>query len=213
MKKLLFYAFSIGTLAACTSETTNTKTSDKEMVATSTGDLYVIDSSSAITWTGSKPGENHTGTLSVKEGSFSVQENMVTAGSFTIDMTSLNNIDLAAKPDNKAKLEGHLKSPDFFDAAKYPTAKFEITAVEASVNDSTKNATHLIKGNLTIKDSTKNISFPARITVDAKTVSATADFSIDRSLWGINYKGPNNPQNWLIGKEVKIKLAIAATKK
>lgn len=213
MKKLLIYAFSIGTLAACNSGSTNTITSDKEVAASSNGDIYITDSSSTITWTGSKPGQDHTGTLAVKEGSLSVQENKVTAGNFTIDMNSLNDIDLAATPDNKAKLEGHLKSPDFFNAGKYPTAKFEITAVEAIANDSIKNATHLIKGNLTIKDSTKNISFPARVTVDDKTVSATADFSIDRSLWGVNYKGPNNPQNWFIGKEVKIKLALTASKK
>ena len=67
--------------------------------------------------------------------------------------------------------------------------------------------------NLTLKDSTKNISFPAKITVDSSTVAATADFNIDRTLWGMNYKGPGNPQDWFISKTVNLKLTLTAAKK
>ena len=148
-----------------------------------------------------------------------VKDNALTGGSFTINVASLTNNDLASDADSKGKLEGHLKSPDFFDVAKYPTAKFEITSVAPFVADSTskdvvlKDATHTISGNLTLKDSTKNISFPARVTVDANTAAATADFNIDRTMWGMNYKGPDNPQDWVISKTVNIQLRIAATKK
>ncbi|MBK7882917.1 MAG: YceI family protein [Chitinophagaceae bacterium] len=76
-----------------------------------------------------------------------------------------------------------------------------------------KDATHTIKGNLTLKDSTKNISFPAKVMVAADKITAVADFNIDRTQWGINYKGPNNPQDWVIRKEVNLKLNISATKK
>lgn len=69
-----------------------------------------------------------------------------------------------------------------------------------------KDATHTISGNLTLKDSTKNITFPARITMDSATITATADFNIDRTLWGMNYKGPGNPQDWLINKQVNLNL-------
>ncbi len=64
-----------------------------------------------------------------------------------------------------------------------------------------------------MKDSTKNISFPAKVTVDAKSLAASADFNIDRTTWGMNYKGPNNPQDWFISKTVNVKLDIKATKK
>ncbi|MBS1925274.1 MAG: YceI family protein, partial [Bacteroidetes bacterium] len=114
----------------------------------------------------------------------------------------------------------HLKSPDFFDVAKYPTAKFEITAVEPFIADSSsgntsvvENATNLIKGNLSIKDSIINISFPAKVTLDANSASAFAHFNIDRTRWGINYKGPGNPKDWVINKDVNIKLTISASKK
>ncbi|MEX1202963.1 MAG: YceI family protein [Ferruginibacter sp.] len=179
-----------------------------------------IDSTTTVTWVGSKPvGDNHVGTFKVSEGSLTVKDSILTAGNFAIDITSLNNIDLADDADSKGKLEGHLKSADFFDVAKYPTAKFEITAVEVFVADSNNKdlkiagATHIIKGNLTLKDSSKNIAFPAKVVITATTVNAVADFIIDRTLWGMNYKGPNNPQNWIINRDVNIQLNISATKK
>ena len=74
-------------------------------------------------------------------------------------------------------------------------------------------ATHTIRGNLTLKDRTKNISFPATVAITGNSATATADFNIDRTQWGMNYKGPNNPQDWVINKEVNIKLALSSTKK
>jgi polyisoprenoid-binding protein YceI len=76
-----------------------------------------------------------------------------------------------------------------------------------------KDATHTIKGNLTLKDSTKNISFPAKVSISNDKITAAADFNIDRTQWGMNYKGPNNPQDWFIRKEVNLKFAISASKK
>ncbi|MDB5203180.1 MAG: rhodanese-like domain protein [Ferruginibacter sp.] len=217
MKKTFFLASAVILFAACnnSSEKNSAATAEKVEVAGTDGTAYSIDSSALVTWTGSKPTGKHSGTFTLSEGTLFVKDNNLTGGSFLINIASLTNQDLAGDAENKGKLEGHLKSPDFFDVAKYPTAKFEITSVEPSISDSSKKtgATHLIKGNLTLKDSTKNVSFPATITIDANTVSATADFSIDRTQWGMNYKGPNNPQDWFISKEVGIKLAITAHKK
>ncbi len=218
MKQTLLLASAIAILAACNNspKADEAKTTEKEVVAAAEGVTYTAENSSLVTWVGTKPTGQHAGTFKLKEGSFTIKDNALTGGSFVIDINSLNNTDMASDPENKGKLEGHLKSPDFFDAAKFPTAKFEITAIEAFTPDSTtvmKDATHTIKGNLTLKDSTKNISFPARVTVDAATASATADFKIDRTMWGMNYKGPNNPQDWVISKDVNIKLAISAAKK
>jgi len=221
MKKALFLASSIAFLAACNNSSKGDKaeTTDKQEVSATTGATsYAVDSTATITWVGSKPTGKHTGIFKLQDGNLLVKDNALAGGVFTINVGSLTNQDMASDPENKGKLEGHLKSPDFFDVAKYPTAKFEITSVEPYVADSTnksllKDATHTIKGNLTLKDSTKNISFPAKVVIDAQSASATADFNIDRTLWGMNYKGPGNPQDWFISKEVNIKLAITATKK
>ncbi len=138
MKKLLFFATIVATLAACNGNTENkVETTEKQTAAVAEGTSYAVDSTSTITWTGSKPTGKHTGTFKIKEGSLNVKDGALTGGIFLIDINSLNNEDLAGDAESKGKLEGHLKSPDFFDVAKYPTAKFEITGVEANT-DSTK---------------------------------------------------------------------------
>ena len=218
MKKIALFLSAAAFLAACNNsgDAEKATTTDTQAVKAAEGTAYTIDSATTVTWTGFKPTGKHDGTFKVSEGSLLVNNNALTGGSFTIDINSLTNLDLAGDAKQKEGLEGHLKSPDFFDAQKYPTAKFVITSVESYVADSsskTKDANFLIKGNLTLKDSTKNIAFPAKVTVDAGSVAAFADFNIDRTLWGMNYKGPNNPQDWVISKEVNIKLSIAATKK
>lgn len=214
MKKLIFLAAVAASFAACSGNTENkVETTEKQTAAVADGIAYTVDSTSTITWTGSKPTGKHTGTFKIKDGSLNVKDGALTGGSFTIDVNSLNNIDLAEDPESKGKLEGHLKSPDFFDVAKYPTAKFEITGVEVNTDSTKKDFTHTIKGNLTLKDSTKNVAIPARVTIDAKTITASADFSIDRTLWGMNYKGPDNPQDWIITKAVTLKLDIKASVK
>lgn len=222
MKKLSLILAGAILFVACKDGDSSKKaeTSEAKAVANATtGTPYAIDSTSVINWTGSKPTGSHTGTFKITEGALNIADGKLAGGTFTIDINSLNNVDMASDPKQKEKLEGHLKSPDFFDVAKYPTAKFEITAVEPFVAGSDSNmkvlegATNIIKGNLTLKDVTKNISFPAKVTADATTAAASADFDIDRTLWGMNYKGPNNPQDWFISKTVNIKLSVAATKK
>lgn len=221
MKKLLFPLAAITLFVACNNapEADKAQTGEKQTAASTDGVLFATDSTSTVTWLGTKPTGTHNGVFKLKEGSLSVEDNNLTGGSFVIDVNSLNVTDLTAET-GKDKLEGHLKSPDFFDVAKYPTAKFEITAVEPFKYDSLtmkdvvmKDATHTIKGNFTLRDSVKNISFPAKVTVTADKVNAVADFNIDRTLWGLNYKGPNNPQDWVISKNVNLKLSIAANKK
>jgi polyisoprenoid-binding protein YceI len=222
MKKTILPFAVIAFMASCSNapEADKAETRDKQEVKAAEGTAYAADSTSMVTWTGTKPGGAHTGTFRLKESSLSVKDNNLTGGSFVIDINSMNNTDLAADAEKKGGLEGHLKSPDFFDAGKYPTAKFDITGVEAFKYDSLtmkdvvmKDATHTIKGNLTLKDSTKNVSFPAKVTITGDKITALADFNIDRTLWGMNYKGPNNPQDWIINKQVNLKLNISAAKK
>ncbi|MBK8775454.1 MAG: YceI family protein [Chitinophagaceae bacterium] len=214
---LLITAITLFTTCKNSQKADTVETAEKQESVQVSGENYSLDSASIITWTGSKPTQHHTGTFKLKDGKLYAANNVLTGGSFVIDITSLTDTDIKDGAD-KAKLEGHLKSPDFFDVAVYPTAKFEITSVTPISAEETnkallKDATHTINGNFTLKDSTKNISFPARVTIDDKTATASAEFKMDRSQWGLNYKGPNHPQDWFIRKEVNIKLNISATKK
>jgi polyisoprenoid-binding protein YceI len=71
------------------------------------------------------------------------------------------------------------------------------------------NPTHTISGNLTIKGTTKNVQFPARVTVSGNQLDALAKFNIDRREWNITY--PGQPDD-LIRDEIHIGIAIKASK-
>jgi len=99
-----------------------------------------------------------------------------------VDMTSINCTDLQPGK-GKEKLEGHLKSADFFGVEKFPTARFDITKV---VSRGTAGD-YRVSGNLRIKESTKSIKFNAVVKKDAKSSVATAAIKIDRTDFDVRY--------------------------
>jgi polyisoprenoid-binding protein YceI len=210
------------TLAACGGSSNQAKTDEKKEEAAATGVAYAIDTTAtSVQWRATHKGgfAPRFGTIKVSEGSLNVENGTVTGGSFVVNLNSLvTDPASVTEADKKASdLDGHLKSADFFDTAKHPTAKFVITGV--TPYDSTKEksliagATNLISGNLTLKDSTLNITFPAQIVVGQNDVTANAKFVIDRTAWGINYKTEGSPENWVISKDVEIGFSLKAVKK
>lgn len=174
---------------------------------------YAVDiQNSSLVWKGSKvTGSSHEGTLKLSAGTLKVEGGNLVAGSFTVDMNSLDNTDLKGK-DGYEKLLGHLKSDDFFGVATYPTATFEITGSTPKTGD--PNATHDISGNLTIKGITKNLTFPAKVTVDPTSLSATASFFFDRSLYEVRYGSKsffNDLGDNAINNEIELKIDLKAT--
>lgn len=163
----------------------NTEANDAQQVAQATelSTTFKVDASaSKMGWLGKKVTGQHNGTISLTEGSISVEKNNITAGSFVIDMKTITNEDIT-DAKTKENFLGHMLSPDFFDVEKFPTSKFEITGVEKmNTADSMK-----ILGNLTIKDVTKNIAVPAKVTMSADNFEAASTFKIDRTDWNIQY--------------------------
>lgn len=146
--------------------------------ATLSAQTKKIDASkSAISWVGKKVTGKHEGTVSLNEGSLTFKKNAVVAGTFTVNMNSINVTDLKAG-EGKEKLEGHLKSDDFFGTDKYPTSKLVFTNVKA--NGANK---YSVIGNLTIKDKTNPITFD--LVVNGNT--ATTKLVIDRSKYDVKY--------------------------
>jgi polyisoprenoid-binding protein YceI len=91
-------------------------------------------------------------------------------------MTTLVSTDLEG--EYKGKLEGHLKSDDFFGVEKYPTA----TLVFTDVKTSGKNA-YDVTGDLTIKGKTNPVSF--KISIYGS--KATASIKVDRTKYDVKY--------------------------
>ncbi|MEM9823335.1 MAG: YceI family protein [Bacteroidota bacterium] len=144
--------------------------------------IYKVDlGKSQVFWKGYKVTGSHEGTLTLKNGELTYTDNQLSGGSFDIDMTSLDCTDL--KGGGKTKLEGHLKSTDFFNVAEFPTARFEITKVVSRG----KTGDYKIIGDLTIKGITKSIKFQAMVNDASDGKTATASTTIDRSEFNIRY--------------------------
>ncbi len=222
MRKLFFALPALFLLASCGgSSNDNAKTTSEQTVAEQKGESLTIDTAAtSIDWKATHKGglAPRWGKISVSSGTISVDKDSLTGGEFTINMgaLSVNPASITEKDKKAADLEGHLKSPDFFDVAKFATAKFVITKVEpyttAQPSSLLADPNYLISGNLTLKDSTLNITFPAKVEVAASGVTATAKFVIDRTAWGVNYKTEGSPENWIISKDVEIGLNLKAKK-
>jgi polyisoprenoid-binding protein YceI len=115
-----------------------------------------------------------------------------------LDIANLEVLDLQG--EWKAKLEGHLKSPDFFEAEKYPEGIFEVTGCERGSGD-----TLYLRGNLTLRGVTKNVRFPVVYKYDPNQPTLEASFNINRQEWGISYKGKADD---LIRDEVNIQVKL-----
>lgn len=215
--------------AACTDAPDSDKattTEAKEVAANTTDETWDVKTNdSKIEWIGTKVTGYHTGVVPLKDGDLYVKDGNLTGGKFVMDLAnmSVSGPKSVSAADNN-KLLGHLKSSDFFDVEKYPEATFELTGLkpfEGVVKDTTdprqeeineykvSNPTHTVSGNLTVKGVTRNIEFPARITVSGNTAEAVAKFNIDRRQWNITY--PGKPDD-LIRNEIHLGIAIKAAK-
>ena len=132
--------------------------------------------SSKIVWKGYKLAGSHEGTLNLLSGSLEFNDDVLSGGEFVIDMASLISTDLSG--EYKGKLEGHLKSDDFFGVDTYPTSSLKITGTEQV----SKNA-YTITADLTIKGITQSINFDASV----YGKKATANLKVDRTKFGVKY--------------------------
>ena len=131
---------------------------------------------SMVTWKGYKVTGSHEGTIEMKSGHLTFDNGQLTGGEFVIDMTSIVNTDLSG--EYKEKLEGHLRSDDFFSVEKHPTAEMVIRKVKSSA----KNA-YEVTGDLTIKGITNPITFDLSVYGS----KATANLKVDRTKYDIKY--------------------------
>lgn len=133
---------------------------------------------SNIIWKGYKMLKSHEGTLSFQSGHLKFNGNQLIGGEMIVDMTTLVNTDMSAG-SGKERLEGHLKSDDFFGVEKYPTASIQFIKVK-NIND---NKNYEITSKITIKNITKEVKF--NVILDGPT--ATAVLKLDRSDFDVRF--------------------------
>ncbi|MDP5169758.1 MAG: YceI family protein [Bacteroidia bacterium] len=187
IRNYFLIAFAATALIACgDANTAETGDAGTAAEAAATATTYVVDqAASTLAWQGANiTGKSHNGVITISEGSMSVDGAALTAGNFTVDMTTITDLDIE-DPEYNGKLVGHLSADDFFAVATYPTATFEITKVEAVEGDPA--VSHHISGNLTIKGITNEVKIPALVSMNGDDLSAKASFVIDRAKWNVQY--------------------------
>ncbi len=166
---------------------------------------------SKLEWFAEKVTGKHNGVVNIKSGSLTMAEGVLKKGDFLIDMPTIEATDLTG--EYKQKLDGHLKSADFFDVEKFNTAKIVIK--NANLLDKAKG-TYNVTGDLTIKGITHEITFPATLKVSGGNVTGNAEFSINRTKWDIKYGSANFFESLgdkAIYDDIKFKVALVAKAK
>jgi polyisoprenoid-binding protein YceI/rhodanese-related sulfurtransferase len=144
-------------------------------------------SESRLEWSGRNIFKKHVGTIAISGGEILVKNGEVIGGSIALDMTTITNRDLQDQEENST-LVRHLKSDDFFDVEHFPTAGFELIECGDLVGATPGSPNYFIKGKLTLKDVTKEVSIPANIIPGENgNILAQACFDIDRTEWNIVY--------------------------
>lgn len=218
MKKLIQPVFAFGILTvflvACSNGPSGTKleSSDSKLsAANGDGIIYTVDTAnSIIEWEGAKLTYAHHGYISISEGSITMDGDEITGGKFSIDMNSIVNLDVEDEEKN-AMLVGHLKSADFFETENFPMATFEITSAKKL-----EASSYEISGNLTLKGTSRGITFVSDVVVDGNSLSATtAQFVIDRSEWNVRYGSTSffdDLKDDFIKNEIGLVIKLKATK-
>jgi polyisoprenoid-binding protein YceI len=131
---------------------------------------------STVSWKAYKVTGSHYGTVALTSGALMFDGDKLTGGEFVVDMTSLVATDLEG--EYRQKLEGHLKSDDFFGVEANPTS----TLVFTNVKSTGKNS-YEVTGDLTIKGITKPVTFD----VSVYGSKATATMKVDRAQYDVKY--------------------------
>ena len=180
------------TLIGCgkKNETKDIKVGNTSSTYLEKGSYDIINTESELKWIGKELStDTHTGTLALKKGKIDVNANGVIHGEIEIDMTTITVTDMQGKWGTK--LEGHLKSPDFFDVEKYSSAFITFQSDKNPIKNNQLNLT----GELTIKNITHPISFSTELLQTKPSLQAKARLSFDRSKYDVRFRSGNFFEN------------------
>lgn len=168
-------------------------------------DKYTADTEqSKLLWLGEKVTGQHTGTINLQSGWLTWKDNKIVAGEFLVDMASIKDTEA------NARLEGHLKSDDFFGTEKYPVSKLVITG-----STPFDKGTGVISGTLTIKGISNKVEFKAALQKQDSNMWFYSNLIIDRTLYNIRYGSGSffdNLGDKTIFDEFKLKISLLVKK-
>jgi polyisoprenoid-binding protein YceI len=157
---------------------------------------------SNIRWYGEEiTGKQHYGDLKFSSGNIQIKNEVVTNGSFIVNMNSLTVEDLSG--GGKKRLEDHLRDTAFFGVSDHPQASLSISSmVEIDGNS------QILDGQLTIKGVTHPINFSLTLTPEN---NASAILVFDRSKYDVRFRSGSffdELGDKLILDEIKLEVAL-----
>lgn len=207
-KSLLAGAVSIAILVGCNNNPVENKPVATVNQAAVVADGNLADATSwsfneqgsKVEFVGAKVTGKHDGSFGKFTGKILLASGDATKSSVRAE------IEMASLASDNEGLTGHLKSPDFFDVARFPRAVFQSTQIALG---GANGASHTVTGNLELHGVTKSITFPASIQLAGDVTTVKTEFGINRKDFGIVYPGKTDD---LIKDEVLIRLNLVAKK-
>jgi polyisoprenoid-binding protein YceI len=150
--------------------------------------------------------------VSKTRGRFADVSATITVGADPADSSVEADIQMASIDTRDEKRDGHLQSPDFFDAEQFPTMSYRSTRVTPQGNR------WLVEGELTIKGITKQVPLEVEFEGGAKDpwggtrIGFTAHAEINREDYGLTWNQALETGGVLVGKQVKIDLEVEAVR-
>lgn len=144
----------------------------------------------------------------------------VISGTLHIDEQNPANSSVDAQADASSidtrdeRRDGHLKSPDFFNVAEYPTITFKSTKVEPTGGNE-----YNVTGDLTMHGVTKPVTFKAEYSgqmkdaFGAQRAGISAKTRVNREDWGLTWNAPLEAGGVLVSKEVNIEIDLSTVSK
>jgi rhodanese-related sulfurtransferase/polyisoprenoid-binding protein YceI len=150
------------------------------------GDYIILPYESRIGWTGRNANSRHFGTVNISGGNLHIADSAI-QGSVTVDMESIENINLAGH-ELQPVLLSHLKSDDFFFVDAFPAARLEIRGGRFKHEPHPTLPNCELAGTLDLRGVQNDLTFEATVVKWSDGyLHMTAHFDLDRTLWGIIY--------------------------
>ena len=200
MKKLIALLMFVSLVSCNMNSNKTAETNDVAMTAAD-ATYNIVQDESRLIWTGREVStSSHYGTINFTSGQFEIADGLISQGEFLVDMTSITVQDLTG--GSKERLEGHLRSDDFFSVESFPTAHLYISSSEVI-----SNGKWMVNGFLTIKDISHPVLFEMVNTEDGWN----ANLVFDRSKYNVKFRSGTFFENLgdkLIYDDIELKINL-----
>ena len=188
-------------LVSCNMNSNKTEDTNDATITAADATYNIKLDESSLVWTGREVStSSHYGTINFTSGQFEIADGLISQGEFLVDMTSINVQDMTG--GSKERLEGHLRSDDFFSVESFPTAHLYISSSEVI-----SNGKWMVNGFLTIKDISHPVLFEMVNTEDGWN----ANLVFDRSKYNVKFRSGTFFENLgdkLIYDDIELKINL-----